>query len=337
VPPLSNYFVNPPKQVVASPIEKNDHPELDTSELLGLDNITKYQSLIGTLQWAVSIGRFDIMTSVMTLSSLQAAPHHGHMECVKCIYGYLAKMKNAAIHIPTSEPDYSLLPEQDFDWMHTVYGELQEILPTDAPEPLGEFVTLTHYVDANLMHDMTTGKSVTGILHLLNQTPIDWYSKKQPTVETATYGSEFVAARTCVEQVIDLHLTLCYLGVPIHQKTYMFGDNESVVDSSTIPHAKLHKRHTILSFHCVCEAIASGMIAFYYLSGQINPADILSKHLGIHSDLEYASASTFLARRYCHLAPLIHEGASFIYILSLFCMFSQQSLDPFRKVGSDNF
>ena len=100
--------------------------------------------------------------------------------------------------------------------MNTVYGELKEILPTDAPEPLGEFVTLTqHYVDANLMHDMTTGKSVTGILHLLNKTPIDWYSKKQPTVETATYGSEFVAARTCVEQVIDLHCTLHYLGVPI--------------------------------------------------------------------------------------------------------------------------
>ena len=126
-------------------------------------------------------------------------------------------MKSAAIRICTSEPDYSAIPEQDFDWMHTVYGELKEILPTDAPEPLGEFVTLTHYVDANLMHDMTTGKSVTGILHLLNKTPIDWYSKKQPTVETATYGSEFVAARTCVEQILDLHCTLCYLGVPIHQ------------------------------------------------------------------------------------------------------------------------
>jgi len=159
-------FGHPPKQVVTSPIEKNDHPELDTSELLCLDDITKYQSLIGALQWAVSIGRFDIMTSVMTLSSFQAAPCHGHMECVKHIYGYLAKMKSAAIRICTSEPDYSAIPEQDFDWMHTVYGELKEILPTDAPEPLGEFVTLTHYVDANLMHDMTTGKSVTGILHL---------------------------------------------------------------------------------------------------------------------------------------------------------------------------
>jgi hypothetical protein len=51
-------------------------------------------------------------------------------------------------------------------------------------------VTLTYYVDANLMHDVVTGRSVTGILLLANKTHIDWYSKKQATVETAIYGSE---------------------------------------------------------------------------------------------------------------------------------------------------
>ena len=55
-----------------------------------------------------------------------------------------------------------------------------------------------HYVDANLHHDLATGKAVTAALHLLNQTPIDAYTKRQSTVETATYGSEFVAARTAV-------------------------------------------------------------------------------------------------------------------------------------------
>jgi hypothetical protein len=57
----------------------------------------------------------------------------------------------------------------------------------DAPESLGNHVTLTHYVDANLMHDIAMGRSVTGISHLVNKTPIEWYSKKKATVETATY------------------------------------------------------------------------------------------------------------------------------------------------------
>jgi hypothetical protein len=88
----------------------------------------------------------------------------------------------------------------------------------DAPELFGNYVTLTHYVDANLMHDVAMVRSVTGILHLVNKAPIEWYYKKQATVETATYGSEFVAARMCVEQIIDLCNTLRYLGVPIYQE-----------------------------------------------------------------------------------------------------------------------
>jgi hypothetical protein len=280
---VSNYervFGETPKKNVTSPLEKGDHPELDTSELLDAQGIALYQSLIGALQWIVTIGRFDVNTAVMTLSGFRVAPRRGHLERVKRVYGYLSKMRHAAIRIRTGEPDYSDLPDPQYDWSRTVYGTLEEDKPRDAPEPLGQYVTLTHYVDANLMHDVTTGRSVTGILHLLNKTPIDWFSKKQATVETATYGSEFVAARTCVEQIIDLRNTLRYLGVPIRDKSYLFGDNKSVVDSSMQVHAKLHKRHTILSFHRVRETIAAGMVGFYYIPGEQNPADILSKHWG---------------------------------------------------------
>jgi hypothetical protein len=85
-----------------------------------------------------------------------------------------------------------------------VYGEISELIPQDAPDPLGKMVTLTHYVDASLMHDTISGRSVTAILHMIKKTPLDWYPKKQATVETATYGSEFVAARICDEPIIDL-------------------------------------------------------------------------------------------------------------------------------------
>jgi hypothetical protein len=68
------------------------------------------------------------------------------------------------------------------------------------------------------------------------------------------------------------------LGVPLRDKSYMFGDNESLVNSSTQIYAKLHKRHNALSFHRVCEAIASDMIIFSHVDGPKNPSDILSKH-----------------------------------------------------------
>mmetsp|Transcript_22839 Transcript_22839/g.34607 ORF Transcript_22839/g.34607 Transcript_22839/m.34607 type:complete len:177 (+) Transcript_22839:2770-3300(+) len=174
--------------IYSAPLDKNDHPELDTSPLLGPQGITVYQSLVGSLQWAVSLGRFDIATSVMTMSSFRSAPRKGHLDRVKRICGYLWKMKNGVIRFRTNEPDYSEIPNVEYDWARSVYGVVREEIPTDAPPPLGNYVSFTHFVDANLYHCMLTGRSVTGILHLVNQTPFDWYSKKQAVPESATYG-----------------------------------------------------------------------------------------------------------------------------------------------------
>ena len=127
-------------------------------------------------------------------------------------------------------------------------------------------------------------RSVTGVLHFINKTPFDWRSKKQATVDTAMYGSEYSSARTCVEQILDLRITLRYLGVPIRSISYMFGDNKSVVDSSMTPNGKLHKRHIALSFHRVRESIAAGIVNYLFIDGKHNPADALSKHWA-HNDI----------------------------------------------------
>ena len=269
-----------PSRRANSPLEKGDHPELDTSELLGDDGIQQYQSLIGTLQWTISLGRFDVGTAVMSMSSFRVAPRVGHLERLKRICGYLYKFKEGCIRIRTEMPDYSDLPETHYDWTRTVYGKAKELLPEDAPPPKGKPVRTTTYKDANLNHCLATGKAVTGVIHLLNQTPVDWYTKKQPTAEAATYGSEFSAGRTAVEQITALRITLRYLGVPVFGPSYLFGDNESVVKSSTIPHSLLNKRHHALSYHKVREAIASEMVLFYHIPSVINPSDILSKHWG---------------------------------------------------------
>ena len=192
-------FGCPPKEV-SSPLDKNDHPEIDESPELDDIGRKKYQSLIGTLQWLISLGRFDIATAVMTMSRFRAAPKQGHLDRVKRIFGYVKKFKHAQIRFRTGEPDYSDLPEQEHDWMYTVYGKVSEVIPNDIPAAKGKPVVLTTYVDANLYHDLITGRSVSGILHLINQTPLDVYTRRQTTVKTAIYGSELVAARSAVDR-----------------------------------------------------------------------------------------------------------------------------------------
>ena len=271
-------FNSSPHASYQSPLEHNDHPEIDDSDFLDPEGIQKFQSMIGSLQWVTQIGRIDITAATMTMSGFRQAPKNGHLERAKRMYGYLTKMKDAVIRIRTDEPDYSDLPKLVYDWERSVYGKGSEIMPHNQPKALGKRVIITSYVDANLFHDILTGRSVKGLLHLLNKTPIDWYSKKQATVETATYGSEYVAVRTCVEQIMDLRSTLRYMGVPVSGETFMFGDNKAVVDSSNIPHYKIHKRHNMLSYHRVREAIAYKICTFFHIDGNINPADILSKH-----------------------------------------------------------
>ena len=65
-------------------------------------------------------------------------------------------------------------------------------------------------------------------------------------METASFGSEFVAVGTAVDQIIDFRTTIMYLGVPVKPKSYMFGDNMAVVDNASIPTSAISKRSHLL-------------------------------------------------------------------------------------------
>jgi hypothetical protein len=214
------------------------------------------------------------------MSRWRIAPRKGHLDRLKQIYGYLKAHNDGKIRYRVEMPDMSGVSQVVNSWEHSVYGNCKEEIPEDVPEALGKEVILTTYVDANLYHDMITGRAITAVLHFINKTPFEWYSKRQATVESATFSSEFVATRAAVEQIIDNRITLRYLGVPIKGKTFMFGDNKSVVTNSTIPHSELKKRHVALSYHKTREAIAAGILTFHHIPGSLNSADLLSKHWG---------------------------------------------------------
>jgi hypothetical protein len=104
-----------PSTSVTSPLEKGDHPELDTSELCTTEQITQYQSMIGVLQWIVTMG---VSISILQLWQCLAFELHlvGHLNRLKRIYGFLLKMKHASIKVRTEEPDFSDLPENVSIW-----------------------------------------------------------------------------------------------------------------------------------------------------------------------------------------------------------------------------
>ena len=69
-------------------------------------------------------------------NSVKVQPRQGHLERLKRIYAYVIRTKDYATRFRMTKPDYSYLPDQNFDWAHTVYGHVQEIIPDDIPHPL---------------------------------------------------------------------------------------------------------------------------------------------------------------------------------------------------------
>jgi hypothetical protein len=91
-----------------------------------------------------------------------------------------------------------------------------------------------------------------------------------------------MVARQGTEHLQDLIYTLKSFGVPIKDVAWMFGDNQSVVMLSTIPHSTLGKRWNARSYHKVCEAIASGWLCFEHILGKENSANVMTKPLAWH-------------------------------------------------------
>ena len=112
---------------------------------------------------------------------------------------------------------------------------------------------------------------VTACLHLVNATPSRWYTRRQATVETATFGSEFVAAIIATDQIIDLRYTFEF---PSDPKAICLVTTNLWLTVQV----SLSKKSTLVSYHRVREAIAAGYLQFNWKDGKSNPVDILSKH-----------------------------------------------------------
>ena len=114
---------------------------------------------------------------------------------------------------------------------------------------------------------------------MVNRAPIVWFSKRQNTVETSTFGSEFIAMRQAVELIEGLRYKLRMMGIDVVGPTNVLCDNESVVKNATRPESTLKKKHVAVAYHRVREAQAAGIVRIAHERSEGNLADILTKLL----------------------------------------------------------
>ena len=266
-----------------SPISSNYRPELDELDELNEVDAAYYQSLIGVLRWIVELGRVDINVEVSMLSSCLALPRFGHLQQLFNVFAYLKKHFNTEMIFDPSDPDidYDDFPKED--WSHSVCAsggaELKEPVPHDAPEERGHGFIMRLYCDSDHAGDSVTRRSRTGFFVYLQSALIHWYLKRQTSVETSTFGSEFMAMKTATEYVRGLRYKLRMMGIALRGPCYVYGDNASVLVNSSQPDSTLKKKSNSIAFNFVREGAARDEWRCSYISTDENQSDILTKSL----------------------------------------------------------
>eukprot|EP00978_Attheya_sp_CCMP212_P009366 scaffold22126_cov59-Attheya_sp.AAC.1 len=204
-------------------------------------------------------------------------PRKGHLDQVLHIFAYLKKYKSSKCVFDVSNPSFGDR-FKPVEW-DEFYPDAKEDVPHNMPAPRGNEVTINCFVDADHAGNPVARRSHTGILIFLNRAPISWFSKKQNTVESSTFGSEFVAMKTAAEQIMALHYKLRMFGIPIDGPANVFRDNKVVVTNLSIPTSTstIKKKHLSICFHLVRSYCAAVGMRVTKENGKANLSDILTK------------------------------------------------------------
>ena len=146
------------------------------------------------------------------------------------------------------------------------------------PPPCGRTVSSHCFVDADHASNTVTQRSQTGTLIFLNRALIVRYSKWQNTMETSTFGSEFIAMRTAVEHIEALHYKMHMFGIPVEGLMNVFCDNEAMFKNTTIPESTLKKKHNSICYHR-CRVVAARVMRVAKEGTLTNLAELFTKPL----------------------------------------------------------
>jgi hypothetical protein len=264
-----------------TPMQMSYRPELDVTPELNPSDVAYFQSVIGILRWIVELGRVDICLEVSMLSSHLALPREGHLAQTYHIFAYLKKYHNTEM---VFDPNNPVIDKADFerkDWTSSEFGHVsgEEEKPANMTQPRGFSFTLRAKVDADHAGDTVTRRLRAGFFVFLNSAPVYWLSKKQGSVESSTFGSEFCAMKHCCKYLRGLRYKLRMMGITCEEPAFISDDNQPVLYNTTISDSTLKKKSQSITYHFVREGSARDEWRTSYVSTHDNEADLLTKML----------------------------------------------------------
>ncbi|WCJ39716.1 Copia protein [Euphorbia peplus] len=205
-------------------------------------DIKTYRGMIGSLLY-LTASRPDIHFAVCFYARYQAKPKEIHDVAVKRILRYLKGTSEAGLWYPFST---------DF--------------------------TLVGYTNSDYGRDKLKRVSTSGGCHFMGECLVSWHSKKQTSVALSTAEAEYVAAGSCVSQMLWIKQQIADYDV-IPGTITIFCDNKSAIDLSKIPIQHSKMKHVQIRHHFLRDHVLKKDIILTHVSSEDNLADMFTKPL----------------------------------------------------------
>ena len=139
---------------------------------------------------------------------------------------------------------------------------------------------LVIYVDAAHATDLTTRRSISGMIATLNDTAITYKAKWQPTLATSSTEAEFIAAVSAGNMCKFIRHILDEVGYPQHEPTAIYEDNAAAILMANAGKPTKRSRHIDIQYFALQEWVDRKLVKLFHIPGVFNPADSLTKALG---------------------------------------------------------
>jgi len=205
---------------------------------------SRYQTVIGSLLYLMLGTRPDIAFAVTKLAQFAARPTEEHLTKALYICRYLVGTKNYCLTYD-GNTGQGLSACTDSDW---------------ASDPDGR-------------------KSQSGYFLKMAGGAISWTSRAQRTIALSSTEAEYMALSDCSRQVVWMHTLLGELGYHL-TPIPICGDNQGSIFIASNPVTEKRSKHIDIRYHYIREVIEHKLTEVFFIDGDKNPADLLTKNLG---------------------------------------------------------
>ena len=216
---------------------------------------TQYQSIIGSIMYAMLGSRPDIAFAVTRLAKYSSNPSKGHMHYAYYILRYLQGTKDFALCYDGGS-NSGLIAYSDSDWAE----------------------------------DRDDRHSTSGFLFMMANCVVSWVSRRQPTVSLSSTEAEYKASSDCCRQMAWLRHFGEELGDNTSYPTPLCLDNQGNIFLAVNPAVDRRTKHIEIRYHYIREFYERGEMEIYYVASEDQLADPLTKNVPLKAIEAFRSA-----------------------------------------------